>query len=99
MNNPPAGAWISQIEGARSTAELVRMLRDYLASMSVEDSAHLPRALSAETIERASDIQEWAVALAQADLKATGSEASTGVLHEAAVVFGAAGSRIPKVQE
>ena len=99
MNNPPAGAWLSQIEGARTTAELVRVLRDYLAALSPEERAHLPSGCTSENISHASDIQEWAVTLAREDLKGTGSAGVPEGLHHAAVVFAAAGSRLPRVTE
>ncbi len=99
MKNPPGGTWISQIETARSAAELVRLLREYLESMSPEERVQLPSGCSAEDISRAADIQEWAVTLAHADLKATASEGSTDALHQAAVVFAAGGARLPKVAE
>ncbi len=100
MNNPPAGAWLSQIEAARSTAELVRMLRDYVVALSPEERAHLPAGCVAESIQSAADIQVLAVMLAQADLRTTGSATgATDALHQAAVVFAAAGSRLPKVAE
>jgi hypothetical protein len=99
MNYPPSGAWLSQIEGARSTAELVRLLRDYLSALTPEQHAHLPAMCTAENISSAADIQEWAVILARDDLKATGSAGVRDGLQHAAVVFAAAGSRLPKVAE
>jgi hypothetical protein len=99
MTNPPPGAWLSQIESARSVAELVRMLRDYLGSISVEDRAHLPAQCTPDNISSAADIQEWAVALAHADLRATGGADATHALHQAALVFAAAGTRLPRVAE
>jgi hypothetical protein len=99
MNNPPPGAWLSQIEGARTVAELVRMLRDYLSAMSAEDRAQLPERCAPENISSVADIQEWAVALAHADLRATGSSGSAHALHQAALVFAAAGTRLPRVVE
>lgn len=99
MNNPPPGAWLSQIEGARTIAELVRMLRDYLGSMSAEDRAHLPERCVPENISTGADIQEWAVALAHADLRATGGADTAQALHQAALVFAAAGTRLPRVAE
>jgi hypothetical protein len=99
MNNPPASAWLSQIEGARSTAELVRLLRDYLTALSAEERAHLPAACTVDNISNAADIQEWSVTLAREDLKTTGSASVRSGLQHAAVVFAAAGSRLPKVAE
>ena len=99
MNNPPAGAWLSQIEGARSATELVRLLRDYLSALAPEERAHLPAACTADNISSASDIQEWAVTLAREDLKGTGTAGVDDGLHHAAVVFAAAGSRLPRVAE
>jgi hypothetical protein len=99
MNNPPAGAWVSQIEGARTTSDLVRMLREYVTSLNTEERAQLPQAFGAEAVTSAADIQEWAVTLAREDLRGTGPGATSGVLHQAAVIFAAAGARLPKVAE
>lgn len=67
--------------------------------MSPEERAQLPSGCSAEDISRVADIQEWAVTLTHADLKATPSEGSTDALHQAAVVFAAAGAKLPRVAE
>lgn len=95
MRNTPAGAWLSQIENARSTRDLIGILRDYLNSMTAEQAAELPRTCDAENISTAAEIQEWAVTLARDDLKAGGTENS--VLHQAAAVFTAAGARLPRM--
>jgi hypothetical protein len=99
MNNPPAGAWLSQIESARSAAELVRLLRDYLASLTPEARAQLPAGCAAENISSPAEIQEWAVSLAQEDLRTPGAPRDAQTLHLAAIIFAAAGSRLPKVAE
>ena len=99
MNNPPAGAWLSQIESARSAAELLRLLRDYLASLTPEERAQLPAGCVADNITGPSEIQEWAVALAQGDLKTSGTPQSAETLRFAAIVFAAAGTRLPRVAE
>jgi hypothetical protein len=99
MNSPTGRAWLSQIEGARSSSELVRMLRDYLASLKSEERAQLPRGCAAERITNASDIQEWAVTLAQEDLRSTGSGGMRDAVHQAAIVFAAAGARLGRVAD
>ena len=100
MKNASAGAWLTQIESARSAADLVRLLRDYLVSLTPEERAQLPAGCSAENISSPAEIQEWAVALAQADLKLiSGTANAAGALHAAAIVFAAAGTRLPRVAE
>jgi hypothetical protein len=99
MNNPPAGAWLSQIESTRSAAELVRLLRDYLASLTPEERAQLPAGCVAESISSPAEIQEWAVSLAQGDLKRSGTHEDAQTLRLAAIIFAAAGTRLPKVAE
>ena len=99
MNNPPAGAWLSQIESARTAAELVRLLRDYLTSLTPEERAQLPPGCVAERISSPAEIQEWAVSLAQDDLKASGAPHDLQTLRLAAIIFAAAGTRLPKVAE
>ena len=95
MNDAHRATWLSQIEAARSVRDLVGILRDYLSSMTPDQAAELPRGCTAENISIASEIQEWAVALAREDLKGAGE----GVLHQAAGVFSAAGAKLPKLAE
>jgi hypothetical protein len=95
MRKTVAGAWLAQIEGARSTRDLVAVLRDYLNALPAEDAARLPRGCIAENISTAAEIQEWAVTLARDDLKA--GETGDGTLHQAAAVFTAAGARLPRM--
>jgi hypothetical protein len=98
MNNQTAGTWIPQIESAHSVAELVKLLRDYLGSLSAEDRSRLPAACEPHALSRATEIQEWAVILAQQDLKATGSGRGHA-LRQAANVFAAAAARLPRIAE
>ena len=95
MRNTPAGAWLSQVENARTTRDLLGILRDYLDSLTAEQSGQLPRGCIAENVSTAAEIQEWAVTLAREDLKGDGAEHSA--LHQAAVVFTAAGARLPRM--
>ena len=94
MKNEAAGPWLSQIEGARSSRDLVGVLRDFLASMSADQLAELPQACRAENISSAPEIQEWAVTLAREDLKSVPESRS---LRLAAAVFAAAGAKLPKL--
>jgi len=97
MRNPPAAAqWLSQIEGARSAADLVRVLREYVGSLNDEERAQLPAFDGAGALTDAADVQEWAVTLAQFDLKEGGTP-ELRALHDAAVVFAAAGAKLAKV--
>jgi len=93
MSNAREGTWLSQVENARSVRDLIGVLRDYLGSMTPEMLAELPRGCTAENVTTVEEIQEWAVTLAQADLKANGD----GVLHQAAAVFTAAGAKVPRL--
>ena len=95
MKNQVTGPWLSQIEGARSTRDLVGVLRDFLGSLSPEQMRELPEACRAESISTAAEIQEWAVTLAREDLKTAVME--KGSLHLAAAVFAAAGAKLPKL--
>ena len=70
MKNEAAGSWLSQIEGARSSRDLVGVLRDFLGSMKPDELGELPDACRAENISTGPEIQEWAVTLAREDLKA-----------------------------
>jgi hypothetical protein len=95
-NPPPAAQWLSQIEGARSAADVVRVLRDYVAALTQDDRARfLPDGI-ARGLSSPGELQEWAVTLAHLDLKANESPDSAA-LHEAAMVFAAASARLAKV--
>ena len=95
MNDSPARSWLSQIEAAHSAADLMRVVRDYIASLPPDQLGALPRGLTPQAIATPANIQEWAVMLARADLTLGGSPG----LHQAAVVFAAAGSKLAKVAE
>ena len=95
MKNQAAGPWLSQIENARSTRDLIGVLRDFLASLTPEQMAELPAACRPEGISTAAEIQEWAVTLAREDLKSANFPG--GALHLAAAVFAAAGGKLPKL--
>ena len=95
MKNQAAGPWLSQIETARSTRDLVAALRDFLGSLTQEELGELPQACRPENISTAAEIQEWAVTLAREDLKSANPE--RGGLHLAAAVFAAAGGKLPKL--
>ena len=95
MKNQAAGPWLSQIENARSTRDLIGVLRDFLGSLTPEQMSELPPACRAEGISTAAEIQEWAVTLAREDLKSAVFE--KGALHLAAAVFAAAGGKLPKL--
>ena len=97
MKNSPAGAWLSQIETARSGAELVRLMRDYVGGLSDEERAQLPPDCRSHHINAPADIQECAVTLAHGDLKAIGTPETTDALRQAAVVFAAAAAKLTKV--
>ena len=63
-NPPPAAQWLSQIEGARSASDLVRVLRDYVAALTQDDRARfLPDGI-AQGLSSPGEVQEWAVTLA-----------------------------------
>jgi len=99
MNNSPASAWLSQVDGARSAADLARILRDYLNALTPEHRDALPAGCRPENLTTAAEIQEWAVTLAHQDLRTREPMNGTDVLHQAAVLFAAAGTKLPKVAE
>lgn len=94
MKNEVAAPWISQIEGARSSRDLVGVLRDFLGSMTPEQLSELPAPCRPENISTGPEIQEWAVTLAREDLKAV---PESNALRLAAAVFAAAGAKLPKL--
>jgi hypothetical protein len=99
MNDSPGAAWLPQIESAHTGAELAHTLRAYLASLTPQQLAELPKECSPQAFAGPADIQEWAVMLTHADLKVNGSPRASATLHQAAVIFAAAGSKLTKVAE
>ena len=97
VNPLPPTEWLARIESAHSVAELMVALRDYLATLTPEEGAQLPAGISAEVVRAPTDIQEWAVTLARHDLRA-GAEVPPA-LHRTAMVFAAAGVKMPKLAE
>jgi hypothetical protein len=95
-NPPPAAQWLSQIEGARSSADVVRVMREYLATLAIENRARFLPDGDIQGVSSASEVQELAVTLAHLDLK-TSQSRDSAALHEAAMVFAAAGARLAKV--
>jgi hypothetical protein len=96
-NPPPAAPWLSHIEVARSAAEVVRVVQEYLATLTMDDRARFLPHGGADAISSPSDVQEWAVTLAHLDLKGADESPDSVALHEAAVVFAAAGAKLVKV--
>ena len=97
VKTPPPSAWLAQVEGARSVAELLRAMRDYLASLDPEEIAHLPKGVAPDTLRFADDIQACAVTLAHEDLR-QGANAPAS-LHRSAMVFAAAAAKVPRLAE
>ena len=97
MTFTPPSSWLAQIENAHTTAEILRIVRDYLASLGAEEAAQLPTGISQEAVQAPGDVQEWAVMLAHSDLR--GGPDTPAALHRAAVVLAAAASKMPKLAE
>ena len=99
MRSTPLGAWIAQVQGARSEEELVRVMKEYFAALAPDELARLPEDCRPQVLDGKDDVLSWAVVLSRADLKFSGDPGVASQLHEIATVFAAAGTRFPRMAE
>jgi hypothetical protein len=99
MRSTPLAAWLSQVQGARSEDELVRVIKEYLASWTPDELARLPEECQPRIVDGRDDVLAWAVVLARGDLKFSGDPLVAAQLHELATLFTAAGMRLPRLGE
>jgi hypothetical protein len=88
--------WKVPLTEAQSVQQVVKLMRDYVATIGVEDLGALPetcrQALTAE------DIQGSAVILVREELQFSGDPTVAEMLHEIAHTFVAASTRMASVQ-
>ncbi|HSN19313.1 MAG TPA: hypothetical protein VLS49_01460 [Usitatibacter sp.] len=86
--------WRTRIRMASDLDQLVRIVREYLATWRPDQLARLPVEIAVTGIFTCTDIAERAVVAAQADLKWNGEESVGSLMREMALTLGAAASRI-----
>jgi hypothetical protein len=82
------------LNAAASEADVLRIMREYLATLIPGDVAMLPESCRIAAIRTTQDIESAAVTLAHCDLKADPAEDSSKLLTEMAHTFAWAQARI-----
>ena len=86
--------WRAPIQIASDLDQLVRIVREYLATWAPDQLANLPIEVGATALASAADIPARAVLAAQADLRCNGEEPTANLLREMALTLCAAASRL-----
>lgn len=86
--------WKDEIQRAPDLDQLVRIVRDYLASWRYDELRWLPLEVSATVITSSVDISARAVMAAQAELKADTRTEGRELLREMALTLMAAATRM-----
>jgi hypothetical protein len=86
--------WKGHIQMASDLDQLVRIVRDYLASWRPDQLAVLPLALGSTALSGSEDIPARAVLAAHAELKAHPTSPDGQLLREMSLTLGAAASRL-----
>jgi hypothetical protein len=88
--------WKDNLTDAQTVKDVVRVMRDYLATLSLEDRKRFPPACrDALSVD---DIADSALVLFRAEVQFTGDPVITAMLHEVAQTFVAASNRIVAIQ-
>ena len=86
--------WKPRLDGAATEAALLALVQEYSNTWLPSDVARLPIACQQSFPESAEDIARLAVTFKQEELKFSGPEDVTWLLHELAGVFGIAAERL-----
>lgn len=90
--------WIPLLESCDSETELVRVLREFLATIPPKDLASIPAGAGVASFETAIDIAGIAVSLAREELLFGGDGEAKALLHSVTTVFSAAAMRLAEIQ-
>jgi hypothetical protein len=82
------------LNSASSEADVMKIMREYLATLAPEDFAILPEECRISSIRSTQDIEQAAVTLAHCDLKADPGDTSSKLLTEMAHTFAWAQARL-----
>lgn len=90
--------WIPLLQSCDSESELVRVLRDFLATIPPNELAGIPAGAGIATFESALDLAGIAVSLAREELLFRGDGESRDLLNNVTAVFTAAATRLAEIQ-
>jgi hypothetical protein len=86
--------WQPLLNSASTEADVLRIMREYLAALLPEDVALLPENCRISSIRSTEDVETAAVTLAQCDLKANHADPASKLLTEMAHTFAWAQARL-----
>lgn len=86
--------WRTRIQLASDIDQLVRIVREYLATWTHDQLAPLPVEVGATALCSSVDLSARAVLASQADLRWKGDQKTARLLREMALTLGAAASRL-----
>ncbi len=90
--------WIPLLESCNSEVELVRVLREFLATIPPKDLACIPAGAGVASFETAIDVAGIAVSLAREELLFVGDDQAKALLNNVTTVFSAAAMRLAEIQ-
>ena len=90
--------WVPLLQSCDSESELVRVLRDFLATIPPKDLAAIPAGAGVASFDSALDVAAIAVSLAREELLFSGDETSRALLNSVTTVFSAAATRLAEIQ-
>ena len=90
--------WIPLLRTCESETDLVRVLRDFLATIPPNDLAAIPAGAGVATFESALDVAGIAVSLAREELLFSGDADARKLLNNVTAVFAAAATRLAEIQ-
>ena len=88
-------SWQDQLEQARTEADVVALVREFMATVSPWEVARLPEALRPRKITDASDVTQYAFDLVRGDI--LDNEGTQRVLHRLAHLFSRASLRLSQI--
>lgn len=90
--------WIPLVQSCASETDLVRVLRDYLATIPPAQLAGIPAGAGIAAFDSALDVAGIAVSLAREELLFAGNDESRTLLNSVTAVFAAAATRLAEIQ-
>lgn len=90
--------WIPLLQDCESETDILRVLRDFLATIPPKDMAALPIGAGIATFQSAVDLAGIAVSLAREELLFSGDEHLRTLLNHVTAVFSAAATRLAELE-
>ena len=90
--------WIPLLQNCDSESDIMRVLRDFLASIPPKELAALPIGAGIASFQSAIDLAGIAVSLAREELLFAGDDEARKLLNNVTAVFSAAASRLAEIQ-